>query len=295
VVIFARSEKDADKPPKAGGVKKDGTPSKLQPLTDNPEPMSKFFYMTYLPTVTFGPGMTSATEIRTAWPQLNNKRKTALVMSLYPKTQANPKLANTVVKMLDTAIVTDVTEGFGASTPAGEKILNWQNTKLNGNQFGISGYTVKFTPDALLIYKGPDVVYKKSGDYSQPTNQHLVKARRMITLLLQGWKQGVDENQGWAATLEAKNKPGVVAQKFDKDPALRQIMLFAKQHYPQYANDPEQAMLKWLQRSLLHSKQEDTVHNQELTRLASKVQDLERKIDQIRPNPNYMDEAGRKY
>ena len=48
--------------------------------------------------------MTSATEIRTAWPTLNDKRKTALVMSLYPKTQTNPKLAGTVVKMLDTAI-----------------------------------------------------------------------------------------------------------------------------------------------------------------------------------------------
>jgi hypothetical protein len=48
--------------------------------------------------------MTSATEIRGAWPQLNEKRKTALVMSLYPKTQTNPKLAATVVKLLDTAL-----------------------------------------------------------------------------------------------------------------------------------------------------------------------------------------------
>ena len=201
-MIFVRSEKDATKPPQAGGVKKDGTPSYLQPLKGQKQlqPFNKHAYMTYLPTVEFGPGMTSATEIRTAWPQLNDKRKTALVMSLYPKTQTNPKLAATVVKMLDTAIGTDVTEGFGASTPAGEKILNWQNTKLNGNQFGIEGYTVRFTPDALLIYKGPDVVYKKPGNYSEPTNQHLVKARRMITLLLQGWKQGVEENQGWAAT-----------------------------------------------------------------------------------------------
>jgi hypothetical protein len=66
--------------------------------------MNKHAYMTYLPTVEFGPGMTSATEIRTAWPTLNDKRKTALVMSLYPKAQKNSKLAQTVVKMLDTAI-----------------------------------------------------------------------------------------------------------------------------------------------------------------------------------------------
>jgi hypothetical protein len=84
--------------------------------------------MAYLPTVEFGPGMTSATEIRTAWPTLNEKRKTALVMSLYPRTQSNPKLANTVVKLLDTAISSELDEdlsrrgflkGAGAAAMAG--------------------------------------------------------------------------------------------------------------------------------------------------------------------------------
>ena len=103
-LIFVRSEKDRTKPPQAGGTKKDGTSAYLQPITAELNPMNKNGYMAYLPTVEFGPGMTSATEIRTAWPKLNDKRKTALVMSLYPKTQSNPKLAQTVVKMLDTAI-----------------------------------------------------------------------------------------------------------------------------------------------------------------------------------------------
>ena len=105
-LIFVRSEKDADKQPLAGGVKKNGEPAYLQPLlgAKQLEPFARHAYMAYLPTVEFGPGMTSATEIRTAWPTLNNKRKTALVMSLYPKTQINPRLAATVVKMLDTAI-----------------------------------------------------------------------------------------------------------------------------------------------------------------------------------------------
>jgi hypothetical protein len=106
VLIFVRSEKDATKQPQAGGVKKDGSASYLQPLlgAKKLEPFAKHAYMAYLPTVEFGPGMTSATEIRGAWPTLNEKRKTALVMSLYPATQSNPKLAANVVKMLDTAI-----------------------------------------------------------------------------------------------------------------------------------------------------------------------------------------------
>jgi hypothetical protein len=77
-------------------------------------PMTQHAYMAYLPTVEFGPGMTSATQIRTAWPSLNERQRTALVMSLYPNTQKNPKLANTVVKMLDTAMGTEVAEqGYG--------------------------------------------------------------------------------------------------------------------------------------------------------------------------------------
>jgi hypothetical protein len=85
-LIFVRSQKDADKPPKPGGVKKNGEPSYLQPYNKNATaPMSQQGYMAYLPTVEFGPGMTSATEIRAAWPKLNEKRRTALVMSLYPR------------------------------------------------------------------------------------------------------------------------------------------------------------------------------------------------------------------
>jgi hypothetical protein len=104
VLIFVRSEKDMNTSPKPGGTKKDGSPSYLQPLNKDLKPMNQHAYMTYLPTIEFGPGITSASEIRAAWPQLNEKRKTALVMSLYPRTQTNPALAQTVVKMLDTAI-----------------------------------------------------------------------------------------------------------------------------------------------------------------------------------------------
>jgi hypothetical protein len=102
VVIFVRSEKDRNESPKPGGTKKDGSPAYFQPYTGKDvQPFGKHAYMAYLPTVEFGPGITSATEIRNAWPTLNDKRKTAMVMSLYPATQKNPKLAANVVKMLD--------------------------------------------------------------------------------------------------------------------------------------------------------------------------------------------------
>lgn len=108
-LIFVRSEKDEGSQPRPGGVKKDGSPAYLQPLLGarKLEPFARHAYMAYLPTVEFGPGMRSATEIRTAWPDLDQRRKTALVMSLYPATQKKPRLAATIVKMLDTAILSE--------------------------------------------------------------------------------------------------------------------------------------------------------------------------------------------
>jgi hypothetical protein len=111
VLIFVRSEKDKNESPKPGGTKKDGTPSYFQPWTgENLQPFSKHAYIGYLPTVTFGPGIRSATEIRNAWPNLNDRQKTAMVMSLYPVTQKNPKLASNVVQMLDIGMGGEVTE-----------------------------------------------------------------------------------------------------------------------------------------------------------------------------------------
>jgi len=112
VVIFVRSEKDRNESPKPGGTKKDGSPAYFQPYTGkNVEPFGKHAYMAYLPTVEFGPGISSATEIRNAWPTLNDRRKTAMVMSLYPATQKNTKLASNVVKMLDMGMGTELSEG----------------------------------------------------------------------------------------------------------------------------------------------------------------------------------------
>ena len=140
-LIFVRSEKDADKPPQAGGVKKDGTPAYLQPLlgAKKLEPFARHAYMAYLPTVEFGPGMTSATEIRAAWPQLNEKRKTALVMSLYPATQKNPPLADTVVQMLDLAMGKGIDENQGwAATFTSEESGQMAGTPAVGGMW--AGY-----------------------------------------------------------------------------------------------------------------------------------------------------------
>jgi RNA polymerase primary sigma factor len=108
VVVFVRSEKDRNEQPKPGGTKKDGSPAYFQPYTGKDmQPFGKHGYMAYLPTVEFGPGIKSATEIRNIWPQLNDRRKLAMVMSLYPKAKENEKLAQNIVKMLDLGMGTE--------------------------------------------------------------------------------------------------------------------------------------------------------------------------------------------
>ena len=115
VLIFVRSEKDKNEAPMPWSLNPDGSvpvgKRTGKPLSNyllpykgnenNLKPLTKHAYMAYLPTVEFGPGITSATEIRNAWPTLDDKRKTAMVMSLYPATQKNPALAANVVAMLD--------------------------------------------------------------------------------------------------------------------------------------------------------------------------------------------------
>jgi hypothetical protein len=132
VLIFVRSEKDKNEQPKPGGTKKDGTSAYFQPWTgEDLQPFSQHAYMAYLPTVEFGPGITSATEIRNAWPKLNDKRKTAMVMSLYPATQKNPKLAANVVQLLDIGMGNELAEEFRPSTSQAMNIQRQTRQKMN--------------------------------------------------------------------------------------------------------------------------------------------------------------------
>jgi len=206
-VIFVRSEKDANSPPKAGGVKKDGSPSYLQPLLGarRLEPFSKHAYMAYLPTIEFGPGaFTSASEIRAAWPTLTPKRKLALVMSLYPTTQRDPAGAQDIVRIFDQTIggvAEDISRrGFlqGMSAAAGlattgavqaqeksnfvavVKIGNEVRQLDLGNKFNTSQEALEFV-DNILSKKGLQG-YTVSIARGQPKT---------------------NENQGWAATYEA--------------------------------------------------------------------------------------------
>jgi glycerol-3-phosphate cytidylyltransferase-like family protein len=197
-LIFVRSDKDANKPPQAGGVKKNGEPAYLQPYNKNSTaPMSKYGYMAYLPTVEFGPGMTSATEIRSAWPKLNEKRRTALVMSLYPAAQKNPKLAANVVQMLDTAIGTEVAESRGeVSDPE----LRRTKAYARGHYTGIGNDP----ENAFDKWVQRSLMHSDHDDKEQDKILQALSFKvKQLETELQHLQKPVDENQGWAATYES--------------------------------------------------------------------------------------------
>jgi hypothetical protein len=141
-LIFVRSEKDRDSQPRAGGTKRDGSPAYLQPYKRaGMQPMNTHGYMAYLPVVQFGSGMTSATEIRSKWPDMDQDQKINLVKSMYPATAGNDRLVSVVIKMLDTVMV-----------PAGPAVK--EATVINDPQAGVliaPTDTQQEIPEDLLV------------------------------------------------------------------------------------------------------------------------------------------------
>ena len=104
-LIFVRSAKDMDQAPRPGGVKKNGEPSYLQPYKRNGlEPMTEHAYIAYLPVAQFGPGMTSATEIRGKWPEMSAKQKISLIKIMYPMAAERETAAAKLVEILDSVL-----------------------------------------------------------------------------------------------------------------------------------------------------------------------------------------------
>jgi len=188
VLVFVRSEKDRDEQPKPGGTKKDGSPAYFQPYTGkNLEPFGKHGYIAYLPTVECGPGIKSATEIRNIWPQLNDRRKLAMVMSLYPKARENERLAKNIVKMLDLGMGTeDVSEGRENLPPENfnaDDINNLMRLK-DLNQIKLQAFRLITNPNSSRPMKPNKVAWLKQRLEQLRDKQSVIKL--LYDMLLSG-------------------------------------------------------------------------------------------------------------
>jgi hypothetical protein len=172
-LIFVRSKKDANKPPRPGGILKNGSPAYLQPISRDMAPMTQHAYMAYLPVKKFGPGMTGASDIRAEWPTLDQDGKIDRVKSLYPRAKKNPKLAKTVVDMWDTAMGAEVKgqvstdrydDGLAPTgvtevldTKASNTTSQWDTSDPDMIKFNFTASNgVRYQLDFLEPYIGPD-------------------------------------------------------------------------------------------------------------------------------------------
>ena len=154
-LIFVRSDKDSGVSPLPGGFKKDGSASYLQPLKRNkPEPMSQHGFMTYLPTVQFGPGMTSATEIRGKWPTMSDDEKEDLIVNLYPMN--SKPMVKKAIEIFNTVL----TEGQQINVPMGaiKKVGDHVKKALSEEKCGPGEYYCRMSKKCMPIPKGYHVM-----------------------------------------------------------------------------------------------------------------------------------------
>ena len=153
-LIFVRSQKDQQEQPVPGGTKKNGEPGYLQPYESatDLQPMSRHGYIAYLPVVNFKAGqsgISSATEIRNAWPSADDATKQTIVQDLYPKIAQNTSIITKVIKLLDRALSTTNEDAAGVGAIA------------NKSQIHDPRYSMSITQDV-----GPDTLKKNLAAFS---------------------------------------------------------------------------------------------------------------------------------
>jgi hypothetical protein len=93
--------------------------------------MTQHAYMHYLPVAQFGPGMTSATEIRSKWPDMNDQQRSQLVKTIYPAASSNDAAVAKLVEILDSVMstVSEMIETVETSSDSTDSVTG--STELN--------------------------------------------------------------------------------------------------------------------------------------------------------------------
>lgn len=173
--------------------------------------------------------------------------------------------------------------------------------------FTVDGYTVKFKPDVVEIYYGPDLVYSKDGNYANPTKLQLSGARRIVTHLAQKKKQ--DTAEGWSDAYVSRRtgRPrtpysvyinGKKWKDFENDDHARAVMDKIKAKFKADGRDPEtitiaptdipegvaegdSALEKFRKAASEREKKHDTAEKEMKARHASGKEDMKGAIDRL--------------
>ena len=197
-IVFVRSEKDRNEYPKTGMIKKDGSPGYFHSVDKGiTEPFGKVGYIDYLPVKKFA-GITSATQIRDAWPNLNDDQREDFVTQIYPHIANNKKLIKNVVKLLSQGM--SLNEGLAYIDDKGNRVdytrpdlptdienlvIDWFNDRDRYTKATLKqkGYTVDVDDKVNNI----DVVDKKGRKYTVSVDDAMSK------LIQQAYQEPINE------------------------------------------------------------------------------------------------------
>ena len=331
-LIFGVSKKDMEGDPALGippdprfsfKPKKDGNPSYLQPFNSKKiDPMSQHGYIMSTDVAEFpiaGKSMRDASAIRKAYAGADDKTKMRILTDLYGDAAEKMKQVfdnnlqiTESIRRLISQIKPMLSEATVQQKAKFVKLLSEAKSKLNESRVYSerqaeivkdlgNGYFLgddSYDDDEGFMKEGYTVYYQEGPDqYRQVGHVNMSPYRNPPGHIENEIKRLINQDQGIS---EAEEKPepkknGV--EQVYQDPETRSILAYAKQHYPQEP-DLQAAFIKFVLRSLKHSKEDDARQDVEIDYVQGKLKSLDQEIDnlskktskQVSESQDYLDE-----
>lgn len=328
-IIFGVSKKDMEGDPALGIApdprfgfkpKKDGSPSYLQPFNPKKvDPMSQHGYVMSTDVAEFpiaGKPMRDASAIRNAYAGADQTTKMRILTDLYGDaaekmkpvfdnnlqvTESIRRLINQIKPMLGEATIQQKAKFVKLLSEAKSMISEKPGDVYSKGQAAIiddlgNGYFLgddSYDDDEGFSKEGYSV-YKQVGDNSFRHVGHVQMSpyRNEPGTIEREIERLISQDQ---AVSEADEKTGVEQAYQDAD--THAIMAYARQHYPEEP-DLQTAFVKFVLRSLQHSKEDDSRQDVEIDYVQGKLRSMEKDLEtlskqkdnNVTENQDYLEE-----
>ena len=315
-IIFGVSKKDMEGEPALGippdprfsfKAKKDGSPSYLQPFSRNIVPMNQHGYVMSTDVAEFpiaGKTMRDASAIRSAYAGADQNTKMRILKDLYGDaaekmkqvfdnnlqvTESIRRLIAEIKPLLSEATITQKAKFVKLLSEAKKVMISeTQDRVYSSYQIEIiedlgNGYVLvddSYDDDEGFVKEGYSVFYQVGPDQFRLVGHVNVSPYR------QNRRPGDIEREVDRLINQDQNiseeKSGI--EQAYHDPDTHSIMAYAREHYPEEP-DLQAAFVKFVLRSLKHSKEDDQRQDNEIELLLKRVNSLQSAVDSIKDKP----------
>lgn len=318
-IVFGVSKKDMEGEPALGippdprfsfNAKKDGSPSYLQPFNKRKvDPMSQHGYVLSTDVAEFpiaGKSMRDASAIRKAYAGADEKTKMRILKDLYGDaaekmkqvfdnnlqiTESIKSLINKIKPMLSEASIHQKAKFVQLLSEAKAMMINekpgdvYSRRQIDIIQDLGDGYFLiddSYDDDEGFVKEGYSVFYQV-GD-----NEFRLVGHVDVSPYSMNRKPGELENKIAQLVKHDKAKTDWVGENKDKsgveqaynDPETHSILAYAQEHYPEEP-DLQAAFVKFVLRSLKHSKEDDERQDLEIDYVQGKLKSLKSEIEKL--------------